>query len=252
MEGNMSLQTLWDAIQQIKTDMLTHIDSKMDPIQSSLSRIHNSLSSLGDQVNLLEQRVRANEDNVQECVARVKQLEKDNSFLMSKVDDLENRSRRSNLRFIGILESAEGSDIIGFMSRLIPQLLGPDAFPTLPIIERAHRSPTARQNSRASPRAIMIELLNFQDKVKILRLARVKKSLEYNRKHISIYPDFSPELTRTRRSFDPVKRKLRELNMKFFLLYPCTLCVVVDGTQQRFSTNKDAEAIFMSTSNSPG
>ncbi|KAK1905456.1 LINE-1 retrotransposable element ORF1 protein [Dissostichus eleginoides] len=207
MEGNMSLQTLWDAIQQIKTDMLTHIDSKMDPIQSSLSRIHNSLSSLGDQVNLLEQ-----------------------------LDDLENRSRRSNLRFIGILESAEGSDIIGFMSRLIPQLLGPDAFPTLPIIERAHRSPTARQNSRASPRAIMIELLNFQDKVKILRLARVK----------------NPELTRRRRSFDPVKRKLRELNMKYFLLYPCTLCVVVDGTQQRFSTNKDVEAIFRSTSNSPG
>ncbi|KAJ4939396.1 hypothetical protein JOQ06_028845, partial [Pogonophryne albipinna] len=197
--------------------MLTHIDSKMDPIQSSLSRIHNSLSSLGDQVNLLEQRVGANEDNVHECVARVKQLEKDNSFLMSKVDDLENRSRRSNLRFVGIQESAEGSDIIGFMSQLIPQLLGPDAFPTLPIIERAHRSPTARQNSRASPRAIMIELLNFQDKVKILRLAREKKSLDYNGKHISIYPDFSPELTRRRRSFDPVKRKLRELNLKYFL-----------------------------------
>ncbi|KAJ4942918.1 hypothetical protein JOQ06_005430 [Pogonophryne albipinna] len=71
----------------------------------------------------------------------------------------------------------------------------------------------------------MIELLNFQDKVKILRLAREKKSLDYNGKHISIYPDFSPELTRRRRSFDPVKRKLRELNMKYFLLYPCTLCV---------------------------
>ncbi|KAJ4942913.1 hypothetical protein JOQ06_005425, partial [Pogonophryne albipinna] len=228
MEGNMSLQTLWDAIQQIKTDMLTHIDSKMDPIQSSLSRIHNSLSSLGDQVKhffFLEQRVRANEDNVHECVARVKQLEKDNSFLMSKVDDLENRSRCSSLRFVGIQESAEGSDIIGFVSRLIPQLLGPDAFPTLLIIERAHRSPTARQNSRASPRAIMIELLNFQDKVKILRLAREKKSLDYNGKHISIYPDFSPELTRRRRSFDPLKRKLCELNMKYFLLYPCTLCL---------------------------
>ncbi|KAK1889979.1 Hepatoma-derived growth factor [Dissostichus eleginoides] len=121
------------------------------------SKLKDTQSSLGDQVNLLEQRVGANEDNVQECVARVKQLEKDNSFLMSKVDDLENRSRRSNLLFVGIQESAEGNDIIGFMSRLIPQLLGPDAFPTLPIIERAHRSPTARQNSRASPRAIMIE-----------------------------------------------------------------------------------------------
>ncbi|KAJ4948838.1 hypothetical protein JOQ06_020361, partial [Pogonophryne albipinna] len=166
--------------------------------------------NLGDQVNLLEQRVGANEDNVHECVARVKQLEKDNSFLMSKVDDLENRSRRFNLRFVGIQESAEGKGTPLAMSR---------------------------------PRAIMIELLNFQDKVKILRLASEKKSLEYNGKHISIYFDFSPELTRRRRNFDPVKRKLRELNMKYFLLYPCTLCVVVDGTQQRFSTHKDAEAV---------
>ncbi|KAJ4945329.1 hypothetical protein JOQ06_013855 [Pogonophryne albipinna] len=211
--------------------MRSHIDSKMDPIQSSLSRIHNSLSSLGDQVNLLEQRVGANEDNVHECVARVKQLEKDNSFLMSKVDDLENRSRRSNLRFVGIQESAEGSDIIGFMSRLIPQLLGPDAFPTLPIIERAHRSPTARQNSRA----IMIELLNFQDKVKILRLAREKKSLDYNGKHISIYPDFSPELTRRRRSFDPVKRKLRELNMNQGISLDTTRLIVPGGNCQKHS-----------------
>ncbi|KAK5890767.1 hypothetical protein CesoFtcFv8_014256 [Champsocephalus esox] len=98
----------------------------------------------------------------------------------------------------------------------------------------------------------MIELLNFQDKVKILHLAREKKSLDYNGKHISIYPDFSPELIRRRLSFNPVKRKHRELNMKYFLLYPCNLCVVVDGTQQRFSTHKDAEAVFISTSNSPG
>ncbi|KAK5879492.1 hypothetical protein CesoFtcFv8_022602 [Champsocephalus esox] len=111
--------------------------------------------------------------------------------------------------------------------------------------------------SLPSLRAIMIELLDFQDKVKILCLAKEKKSLDCNGKHISIYPDFSPELTRRRRSFDPVKRKFRELNMKYFLLYPCTLCVVVvdDGTQQqqqRFSTHKDAEAVFMSTSNPPG
>ncbi|KAJ4928472.1 hypothetical protein JOQ06_016264 [Pogonophryne albipinna] len=160
--------------------------------------------SLGDQVNLLEQRVGANEDNVHECVARVKQLEKDNSFLMSKVDDLENRSRRSNLRFVGIQESAEGTP----GARCLP-------YPA------DHREGTPLTDCQAKlPRAIMIELLNFQDKVKILRLAREKKSSDYNGKHISIYPDFSPELTRRRRSFDPVKRKLRELNMKYFLLYP--------------------------------
>lgn len=245
-ETQISLQTLWDAIQQIKTDMLTHFDVKTDSIHYSLSSIQNSLSTLGDQVNLLEQRVGANEDNVQASITRIQQLEKDNFYLIDKVDDLENRNRRSNLRFIGVQESVEGNDITGFMSRLIPQLLGQDNFPTPLVIEWAHRSPTVRQNDRASPRPIMIKLLNFQDKVKILRIAREKKKLEHNGTRLYIYPDFSAELMKRRKSFDPVKRKLRELNMKYSLRYPCTLCVFVDGKQQRFSCHKDAEAVYMS------
>lgn len=81
-EPQVSLQTLWDAIHQIKTDMLTHFDAKVDPIQHSLSSIQNSLSTLREQVNLLEQRVGANADSVQEFIARVQQLEKDNTYLM--------------------------------------------------------------------------------------------------------------------------------------------------------------------------
>lgn len=75
----------------------------------------------------------------------------------------------------------------------------------------------------------MIKLLNFKDKVKILCLARTKTKPEYNRSSISIYPDLSADLTRRRWSFYPVKRKLRELNMKYFLRYPSMLCVNVDG-----------------------
>lgn len=78
-ERNISLQTLWDAIQQIKSDMLMHFDAKLDPIQSSLNSIQNSFTTLGEQVNLLEQHVEANEDNVQKFIACLQQLEKDNS-----------------------------------------------------------------------------------------------------------------------------------------------------------------------------
>lgn len=78
-ERNISLQTLWDAIQQIKSDMLMHFDAKVDPIQSSLNSIQNSFTTLGEQVNLLEQHVEANEDNVQKFIACLQQLEKDNS-----------------------------------------------------------------------------------------------------------------------------------------------------------------------------
>jgi len=41
-ERHISLQTLWDAIQHIKTEMLPQFDEKVDPIQSSLGIIQNS------------------------------------------------------------------------------------------------------------------------------------------------------------------------------------------------------------------
>lgn len=159
-EPHISLQTLWDAIQQIKTDMLT-FDVKTDSIHCCLNSIQNSLGTMGDQVDLLEQRIGANEDNVQECVARIQQLEKDHFYLIDKVDDLENRGQHYNLCFVGAQESSEGNDITGFMSQLIPQLLGQDNFNTPPITEWAHCSPTVRQSGTASPRPVMIKLLIF-------------------------------------------------------------------------------------------
>lgn len=179
--------------------------------------------------------------------ARIQQLEKDLSYLIEKLDDLENPSRRSYLRFVGIKESPEASDITGFMSRLIPQLWGRENFSAPPIIECAHRSLTVRQSVRASPRSIMIKLLNLQGNVKLLRIAKEKKKLEYKGASVYIYPDFSADQLRKRKSIDPVKCKLHELSMKYSLCYPCTLCIFVDGKQQRFTCHKDSEVIYMSS-----
>ncbi|KAK7890937.1 hypothetical protein WMY93_022900 [Mugilogobius chulae] len=104
--------------------------------------IKQLLDSMGEHVGLLEQRVGKNEDNVHELQVKIEKLEKQNVYLLEKVDDLENRSRASNLHFIGIPEAAEGRDVLGFMTQLIPQLLGRENFPFPPTIERAHRSPT--------------------------------------------------------------------------------------------------------------
>lgn len=90
-------------------------------LSNSQVRSSGSLSTLGEHVSQLEQRVGANEDNLDQLSTRVKQLEKI-TYLMDKVEDLENRSRSANLRFVRVPESAEGRHMIGYMARLIPQL----------------------------------------------------------------------------------------------------------------------------------
>lgn len=108
---------------------------------------------------------------------------------MDKIHYLENRSRASNLPFAKIPESSEGHGILSFMSQLIKQLIGRENFPIPPAIERVHCAPNFFHNDRDGSRPILIKLLNFQDKVKILHLAR-EKELVFKGTRICIYSDF--------------------------------------------------------------
>ncbi|KAL7388761.1 hypothetical protein ABVT39_020275 [Epinephelus coioides] len=137
------------------------------------------------------------------------------------------------------------------MSQLIPSLLGRENFPTSPTIERAHRSPTHRPSGRDTPRPIIMKMLNFQDKIKILRLARQKRRVEFNGSRAYFNPDLSADLARRHKSFANIKRELRERKLKYFVRYPCTLCVIIDGKEERFDCPKRAEAALLSVPNSP-
>ena len=134
---------------------------------------------------------------------------------------------------------------MGFMDKLIPHLLGKENFPTPPVIEKIHRTPTARrQDSKAGPRPILVRFLNFQDKQRVLRLAREKKELVFKGVRIHIYPDYSAALTQTRRLFDPIKKKCQERDIQYSLLYPCRFRIMSDGKPVFFSSPEVAEAFL--------
>lgn len=79
-----------------------------------------------------------NEDNIKDVRDRVGEMEKLITHLKDKTDDLENRSRRSNIRIINVPEQAEGRDAVGFLEKFIPEMLGKDNFTSPVILERAH------------------------------------------------------------------------------------------------------------------
>lgn len=60
----ITLQSIFDMMQQMKLDMISHFDSKMDSLGPSLKKLDDSLHMLGDQVNKMQQKVNANEDNI--------------------------------------------------------------------------------------------------------------------------------------------------------------------------------------------
>lgn len=71
----------------------------------------------------------------------------------------------------------------------------------------------------------------------ILLNARMKPAaLKIDNAKISLFPDFSDDLQKQRAKFTDVKRRLRDLDLKYAMLYPARLKVEVLGSVQFFDT----------------
>lgn len=104
-------------------------------------------------------------------------LQTENTTLKLKLDNLENRSRRQNLRIIGIPEGSEGQSPVAFMLSFFTQLFGDDAFKCLLEIDRAHYV-SQRSQQNTFPRHMLVQLHHYQTKELILKLSRELGSLE--------------------------------------------------------------------------
>ncbi|KAJ1150196.1 hypothetical protein NDU88_002992 [Pleurodeles waltl] len=70
-------------------------------------------------------------------------------YLRSKMIDLEDRSRRDNVQFLGFLETIEGTDMHSFLRETLPKLTGLTLDP--PDFQRAHRLGPKQQDAANRP-----------------------------------------------------------------------------------------------------
>ncbi|RXN04052.1 putative transposase element L1Md-A101/L1Md-A102/L1Md-A2 [Labeo rohita] len=92
--------------------------------------------------------------------------------MSNDLDDLENRSRRANLRIINIPEGSEdGKDPIGFVSGLLKDSME-NVFDSPPELERAHRALRPRLGPGQPPRPFIVCFHRYQEKERALQWAR--------------------------------------------------------------------------------
>lgn len=60
---------------------------------------------------------------------KLRQVEKKLQTLTEKADDMENRTRRDNIRVVGLKEGAEGEQPVAFFERWLPKILNLDTIP---------------------------------------------------------------------------------------------------------------------------
>ncbi|KAJ1089028.1 hypothetical protein NDU88_002181 [Pleurodeles waltl] len=80
----------------------------------------SDIACFSEKVADLDQRLTIVEDHIGMLLEHNAELQ----TLQEKITDLEDRSRRDNIRFFGIQEKKEGTDIKAFLQSLLPGLTG--------------------------------------------------------------------------------------------------------------------------------
>ncbi|KAJ1171052.1 hypothetical protein NDU88_002923 [Pleurodeles waltl] len=112
------------------------------------------------------------------------------SHLRSKLMDLEDRSRRNNVRLLGFPEGAEGADILSYLRDMLPKLTDITFDPPLEF-QRAHRLGPKRQVGSDRPRPIIVCMLRHLQARQLLQVARTQGPLRLGSLEIRISADFS-------------------------------------------------------------
>ena len=178
-----------EAVDSILTPQMTELTRQIQDAKNSVSELtkdlqssHKTIQSNTAKFDTLQLTVRANKSAVNGLQQQVGEL-------TSKITQMEDRSRRSNVRLIGLKEGEEGSDAIGFLRsslpKWIPSLRGRDIR-----IERAHRL-YSRVNSGKDtnrPRTLIFKLLDYCDRQAVLKGSRAQQ-VKHDGHPLLFFPD---------------------------------------------------------------
>ena len=232
----------------LKLMKVNHSDTmgKMEELKLDITIMRQDMHKMRDRVRETERRIGDLEDTVGPILPTIKAQGTKITSLEDKMDDLENRLRRNNLRLVGLPERVEGSDPVAFLESWFTQEFGNDCLSPCFVLERAHRVPGRPLPAGGPPHTMIMHLLNYRDRDSILRAARIKGSLKINNASVSLFPDYSPAVRASRAKYQHVKQKLREKTIQYSMLFPATLRVVHQGQVHFFQTPANALSWFES------
>lgn len=235
----------WDRFERMLSSMKGDICGRIDSLAADLrSEITSVKQELENKVEPILQRLKDHDQTVLEleraCTDNGTELSRLNStvnslkaqvkLLSDKCEDLEGRSRRNNIRLIGVPEGVEGPRPTNFIAQLLKDKLKLDE---TPVLDQAHRTLRAKPKAGEAPRPFIIRIHYFQVRNEILRHAgEISRAspLLYEGQKLFIFPDYTASVSKKRAAFAGVKRQLHSgTGIKFGLLLPAVLKITLPG-----------------------
>uniref|UniRef100_K7E4J2 L1 transposable element RRM domain-containing protein n=1 Tax=Monodelphis domestica TaxID=13616 RepID=K7E4J2_MONDO len=230
-----------DEVKRMKDDLQRKSDQKekedekaKDEIQSLRTRIQQLESS---DLTRQQDTIKQNQKN--------EKMEENVKHLIHKTDDLENCSKRDNLRIIGLPEDHDKRKSLDIILEEIIQENCPDILEQegKVEIERIHRSPVVFNPQLTTPRNVIAKLKNNQMKEKILQAAK-KNPFRYHGNTVRLTQDLAASTLKDHKAWNMIFRKARELGLQPRIKYPSKLTMFLQGNVWSFNTTEEFQAFI--------
>lgn len=244
---SLTLEAITALLEQHREALAAEFKTSFNLLDSKLDQTRFAVEDHGQRVSSLELASEDLSQRVTDLEETINILREANAKLKAKVTDLEGRSRRQNIRILGVPELTESGSPSKFFSDLLREVFGAEILPTPPEIDRAHRSLAARPAPGQRPRPVILRLHRNQTKELIIREARQRGKLEFRGKPIRVVEDYSPEVANQRAEYRAVMTELYNRGLKSALLYPAKLRVTLPSGVRKWigSVDKANGAISM-------
>ncbi|CAH2306732.1 Hypothetical predicted protein [Pelobates cultripes] len=180
-------------VQEVKTTLRTEIASLRTSLQDLEGRV-TALEKAGPTMQVL-----------QPTHTYDRQL----TDLRLHVEDLDNRSRRNNIRIRGLREPIGPEDLRETLIPLFNLILHRPPEARLKI-DRVHRALRPKPPPSAPPRDVICYIQDTQLKEEIMQAARTERSWRYKGQTVELYNDLSHLTLQTRRALRPITTLLQE------------------------------------------
>lgn len=151
--------TLWEILAAVTScnHTLHSLTSEIKGVKFKITLVRQDMQKLRDCTVALEGRVSMIEDDMAPLQSDMRHVQSLTSAHAAKLEDMENRLRRNNIRAVGIPERAEGKNPVAFIEHWLTETFGREPFSQMFSVERAHRVPAILYLARTKGEAMKMD-----------------------------------------------------------------------------------------------
>lgn len=178
-------------IDTVRKEMLVSLRSSLhSDMITCVHKFSSELQSISDRVSHIENKMGEYATTINDLVDANASKEDDLEMIKVKMVDIEDRSRRNNVKIRGIPESVQQQDLHNYVSQLFNTVM-PDMSALDLTVDRIHRLPKPTYLSDNIPRDVILRLHFYHAKERLMAASRQRDQIPAPYSSQQFYADLS-------------------------------------------------------------